>query len=293
MKKFFLYLFCCLLLPCPADPWQDQVDTFLETDNWQAAINLLEEQLTSQTSGSAQCEIYWRMARVTMDRGLTTEKTGATKTELLGTFQAGTAYADQAIAADPHNHLGYYWKAANLGKWSQLKGLFDAFAQVGTLKELLFQALACKPDHADSYYVLAQLYAQLPGFPISYGSIDYAVSQGRYAVWLMEQQLAAGDVGYKNYDFYLELAKHLHKRNWNAKKRSANQAKKKKQASAASHPVEQRFFFEGTIELQNCSDREEARQLVYSVIQELAALPDLTSGQAESREKAADLLAKW
>ena len=53
------------------------------------------------------------------------------------------------------------------------------------------KALAANPDRSDAYYVLGQLYRELPGV-ISFGNVDAAVSFGRKAVDLREAQVKSG-----------------------------------------------------------------------------------------------------
>ena len=51
------------------------------------------------------------------------EKPSKPQADILAVFTEGEGYADKAIAADPQNDLGYYWKSANIGRWGQVKGV--------------------------------------------------------------------------------------------------------------------------------------------------------------------------
>ena len=116
------------------------------------------------------------------------------------------------------NHLGYYWQSANIGKWGQAKGILNALFKATPMRDLLQQAINQEPDHAGSYYVLGQLYAEVPGI-ISFGNDDYAVGLARKSIDLHEAELAAGEAEEVEHDYYIQLASHLMQRGWNERKR--------------------------------------------------------------------------
>ena len=57
-------------------------------------------------------------------------------------FEKGQEYADQAIAADPQNNLGYYWKSSNIGRWGQVKGILNSLFKAGPMRDLLLKDLS-------------------------------------------------------------------------------------------------------------------------------------------------------
>lgn len=260
-----------------------------EQERYAEVRSLLENSLGQARTGPERAELNWRLARAWLNLGDQAEDEGIGGEELLSFFEKGEAVAQAAIDADPRNHLGYYWKSANIGRWGQVKGILNALFKAKPMRELLQQAVAVKPDHADSYYVLGQLYEQVPGFPISFGDKDYAVSLGRKSVDLHGQQVRAGIEKEINYDFYTELAKHLWERNLSAAKRQQDQKRMLSKYNAATDPMEKNSYYEAVVSLPALADREEARQIVAWVIAQLEAIPNRDDGQEDDLQEAREL----
>jgi hypothetical protein len=161
------------------------------------------------------------------------------------------------------------------------------------MRDLLQQALAVEPEHADSYYVLGQLFEQVPGFPVSFGDKDYAVSLGRRSIDLHEQQVKAGIEEEINYDFYTEMAKHLWERNYTAARRVRQQGRNKSKYESISDPMEKNFYYEAVVSLRQMSDREEALEMIKWVVGELQGLSDRTDSQEDDLEEALEVLGSW
>ncbi len=256
-------------------------------------IALLEGALAGAASGTERAEMHWRLSRAWLNSGEQAESRGAGEAERLAIFEKGEASAQKAIEENPKSPLGYYWKAANTGRWGQTKGILNALARAKPMRDLLRQALAIDPGHTDSYYVLGQLYEAVPGPPLSFGDKDAAVSLGRWAVELRQREVAAGREKALNYDAYTELAKHLWDRNWNAAKRAREQGRKRAEYAEKSDPVEKAFLYEALVKLADESDRDEARALVAWAIRELERRPARTASENDDLKEARDVLAKW
>jgi len=244
-------------------------------------------------SAAEKAELYWRASRETVELGDAAEDNKAAKDAILKIFEQGEKYADMAIAADPQNNLGYYWKSSNIGRWGQVKGILNSLAKAAPMRELLVKDLSLDPDHPDAYHVLGALYRELPGSPLSFGSSDAAVSLGRMAVDLRAKAVREGIEKDINYNIHLYLAKSLWKRNLSAEKRAAAQAKKLAAYQAAKTPLEKGSAYEGTLTLKNASDREEAREIVNWIIAELSKIAGRTAGQDSDLVDARETLAEW
>jgi tetratricopeptide (TPR) repeat protein len=294
-----LWVIAMLLMACPylvsADVQEvlDRADRLHEEEDYEQCRIILDSALSQASGGAEKAEVCWRLARTWLNLGDEAEDRGESEDELLAYFEKGEALAQQAIDADPHNHLGYYWKSANIGRWGQVKGILNSLFKAKPMRELLQQAVAVKPDHADSYYVLGQLYEQVPGFPVSFGDEDNAVSLGRKSVDLHEQQVRAGIEDELNYDFYTELAKHLWERDWSASRRGREQGRKLKKYEAQTDPMEKNFYYEAVVPLKDMSDREEALEMIGWVIRELESLPGRTGSQEDDLKEARELSASW
>lgn len=269
----------------------EQADELHEDEEHREVVDLLEGGLSEARNGAERAEMLWRLSRAALSIGGELEDAGASDDELLAQYEQGESYADDAIEADPENHLGYYWKSANIGRWGQTRGILNALAQAAPMRDLLARAIEIEPNHPDSYYVLGQLYAQVPGFPVSFGDTDQAVSLGRLSVDLMEEELEGGDRDEPAYDFYIQLASHLIDRGWNERRRDRRQGDKRENYQGAESPLERGFFYEGTLDIPAQDDEEEAGDVLDRVISLLESLPSPTEGQEGELEAARELRA--
>ncbi|HSV73115.1 MAG TPA: hypothetical protein VLH79_05085, partial [Chthonomonadales bacterium] len=201
-----------------------KVDTLHDQGKYEEARAIALEAVGS-ASAAEKAELYWRAARETLELGDVAEDNKVAKDAILKIFEQGEKYADMAIAADPRNNLAYYWKSSNIGRWGQVKGILNSLFKAAPMRELLAKDLSLDASHPDAYHVLGQLYRELPGGPISFGDADAAVSFGRMGIDMRAKAVQAGTEKELNYNFYLQLAKTLYKRNLTAAKRAAGQAK--------------------------------------------------------------------
>jgi len=271
----------------------DRVDQLHEAEKYEQTRSLIESSMAEAPGEVQKAELYWRAARAWLNLGDEAEDAGSAKKELLTFFERGEAQAEKAIQADPDNHLGYYWKSANIGRWGQVKGILNSLAKAKPMRDLLQQAVAVEPEHADSYYVLGQLFEQVPGFPVSFGDKDYAVSLGRKSIDLHEQQVKAGIEEEINYDFYTEMAKHLWERNYTAARRGREQGRKKGKYDSISDPMEKNFYYEAAVSLKKLSDREEALEMIKWVVRELQGISVRTDSQDDDLKEALEVLGSW
>jgi hypothetical protein len=296
MRRFLTLLLMFLPLGfayAENSPAADQADALHDKGMYAEAQRLLLDSLPDAQGGRELADLYWRAARETLELGDAAEKDRKPQADILSLFTQGEGYADKAITADPQNDQGYFWKSANIGRWGQVRGIFDSLSKAAPMKDLLVKELAINPERSDPYFVLGQLYRELPGWPLSFGNIDAAVSLGRKAVEMRQAQVQAGTEKELVYNFYIELAKSLYKRDWSAAKRVSEQKAKAAKLAAAGTPLEKGSLYEATAVLQGMSDREEAKALVQITVSELGKLEELTAPQAKDFQKAKDLLKGW
>ena len=289
-------VFFLIVIPLSMADFQDvldRVDKLHEAEDYEQTKSYIESSMAQAGSGAEKAELHWRLARAWLNLGDEAEDRGIVDEELLSFFEQGEAQAQKAIDADPSNHLGYYWKSANIGRWGQIKGILNSLFKAKPMRDLLRQAVEAEPDHADSYYVLGQLYEQVPGFPISFGDKDYAVSLGRKSLVLHEQQVKAGIEDEINYDFYTEMAKHLWERDYSAVKRKREQGKKMRKYESTSDPMKKNFHYEASVTLKNMSDQEEALELINWVIRELEGISNRSGSQDDDLKEAEESFESW
>ena len=253
---------------------------------------LLLKALNSAGSNRERAEVYWRLSRALMYQGDEADKNAAPKDTILSIFAEGEQYGQKAIELDPSNYLGYFWKSGNIGRWGQTKGILNSLFKAPEMRDLLVKAVTIKPDHADSYYLLGQLYEQVPRL-ISFGNVDFAVSLGRKAVDMREAQYQSGVEKELNYDYYTELAKHLYARGWSSSKRMKQHDRKKRDFESETELMEKSFRYEGSIVIEGMDDRNEAIELARWAVRELEALPKRDTDQEDDLKEVKDLLAEW
>ncbi|MCD6122871.1 MAG: hypothetical protein J7K04_13625 [Spirochaetales bacterium] len=270
-----------------------KADNIYDSEQYKADKDFLLNAVNKAPGNEEKAEVYWRLARVVLNLGDQAENHGIKGNELLNYFVEGEKYADKAIGADPDNFNGYYWKSANIGRWGQTKGILNSLFKAGPMRDLLKKTVTLNPDFPDAYYVLGQLYEQVPGFPISFGNTDFAVSLGRKAVDLYMKRYKAGLEKDINYDFYTELSKHLYKRNWNTGKRRREKGKKRKKYNSLNDPFEKSLYYEGVAEEKNESDRGEAVEMIKWVINELSSIQNRKISQNDDLKEAKETLKNW
>jgi tetratricopeptide (TPR) repeat protein len=270
-----------------------EADALHDKGMYADARKLILDAVPGASTGKEQAELYWRAARETLQLGDDAETAKKAKADILSFFTEGEGYADKAIAADPRNDLGYYWKSSNIGRWGQVKGILDSLGKASPMRDFLVKELSINADRSDAYFVLGQLYREVPGWPLSFGNIDAAVSLGRKSVDLRQAQAASGVEKEFVYNFAVELAKSLYKRNWTVAARTTEQKNKAAKLGAAATPLEKGSLYEATVTLKAVSDRNEAKSLAQWVVAERGARAQLTAPQADDLQKAKDVLKGW
>ncbi len=236
-------------------------------------------------------EIYWRTARATFYAADTDcQLKRISKDEALRMFEEGEEYANKAIGYDVQNPSGYFWKATNICLWGQTRGAIASLTKMASVSGNLKTALKYEPGLAEAYYVLGQIYEKAPGWPISLGNVEYAVSLGRKSIDLMEMQIKSGRLRERIYGFDIALTSHLWARNWDAQKRVNAAADQRRQFEERQDIAEKNFFYEGKISIPNISDRDEARLILAAVIAELEKMTYRTVSREIELGKARELL---
>lgn len=272
-------------------------------DSYRSSVDLLTAKLPSVSDPAAQAAIYWRLSRDifdladALDSGQPSKgpasNADAAKSELLGLYQQSEQYADRAIELAPQNAKGYYWKAACVGKIAQTRNLVRAFLSAPQVRDLLFKAGRLAPGDGEIWYVLAQLYSQIPGFPISFGDSTYAVSLGRKGLDARKNQVADGTEPNVPEDYYVQLARELVRRNWSKSERMRRQPGEAKEYRSASDPVKKSFYYEGVVDMLPLSDREEAIEIDRGVVSRLESVAARTRTQQDDLWHARHDLAQW
>jgi len=286
-----VFAFLALSLPLPAQPdYLERSDDLNFASGNAESSQLLMEMLPSAQTDQERAQIYWRLSRDTIMGNDIRRYAGETFGSLLPLYEKAESFADTAIALDPQNPMGYYLKACNIGRQEQAHHWLSGLQ---VMRTLLVTAAALDPLLSGPWYVLGQLYEQVPGWPLSFGNSAMAVSLGRKALDAAASQVAAGVEREVPLDFTIQLARHLAKRNWSSERRAREQADEARGFNATSDPVQKGLYYEGSVPILPISDRDEARELCQRVITELLGVPGRNLSQehdlANARKTLADL----
>ncbi|PKL10892.1 MAG: hypothetical protein CVV52_16110 [Spirochaetae bacterium HGW-Spirochaetae-8] len=283
MKRKFLTLCIVLLVSSTvlfaANPVLKQADDLYWGDRYEEAEALLLSALTTETNPAEKAEILWRLSRVTVGIGDELGELGATKDELFAIYEKAEKYAVDSIEATP-TAWGYVYKASSVGRWGETKGPLNALSKAAPMKEDFSKVIDSFKvyDNTISWYVLGQLYFQLPGWPISFGNLEYAISYTRKALDTIPSHTM-----YPNH--YKALAEMLWKRNWSVNTRNSKiTAFQKEWAKSGKTELEKHIYYEGAngpehvpfyspVALNKMSDRQEAVLLLQYAVSRYPTWP--------------------
>ncbi len=278
-----------LLLPAQAGYLEQSDDLNFASANAESSA-LLMEMLPAAQTDQERAQIYWRLSRDTIMGADVRRYAGETIESLLPLYRKAESYAGTAISLDPKNPMGYYLKACNIGRQVQAHATLSL---VESMRTLLVTAATLDLRLSGPWYVLAQLYEQVPGWPLSFGNAAAAVSLGRKSLDAAASMTAAGVEREIPTDYTIQFARHLAKRNWSAERRAREQPDEARKFNEIRDPVEKNLFYEGIVPIPAISDRAEARELCERVIADLQGFPERTLNQEydlpNARKTLADL----
>jgi len=297
MKRFciasILFLMTVTAVFAGFDDTIDKVDKLNYKGQHQECMDLLDTALSQANNDTEKAQVYWRKARTILNITDIKKDEGAPDDTLIAEYQKGEEAADKAIELDPTLAEPYHWKSSNIGRAGQVKGVLNSLMKAKPMKKLLEKVIERDSEFADTYYVLGTMYRLLPGWPLSFGDVDKAVSLSRLAIDLMEEELQTGERIAKGYDHYLQLAENLYNRDWNKRKRNNKQKGKKRDYNRADSPLEKGFNYEGVVNIPSKTDQQEAIDIVETVIRELENKSDKTPSNEKDLKKARELLSEW
>jgi hypothetical protein len=162
----------------------------------------------------------------------------------------------------------------NMGFLSEIKHIFADIQK----------SLELESAYTDSVFLGAGLYSMLPGWPLSRGSNEKAVSWYRYGINVLENGSAAIDPERQQEVLArnrLNLAACLADRDWKAEKRKKEQEGFKKKYNKADDIIGEIDYYEGAMYLNNVSDMEEAKELYKKAENYYYGLKDVTDEELE------------
>ncbi|MFP4431521.1 MAG: hypothetical protein ACLFPV_09750 [Spirochaetaceae bacterium] len=277
----------------------EEIDQLDKEDRLEEAVSrsrALLDRLGGASEGAAnraRAQALWRLSRGIMKQTNLDQFEGLGDDEAIRRYEEGAGHAREAIEIDPSIAEAYFWEAANRGSVGQTRGVLNSLFMASDLNDLLHQTVRRDDDYPEPYFMLGTLYRELPGRPVSFGDDDAAVSFGRLAVDLHEEEFRRAEDIVPFYDYYLELAMSLWDRNWGISKRDREQSKKRQAAESTDGPVEEAALYEGRVSIPRQSDREEALSLARETERRLSAVSDPSVRNRRDLAKARELVSDW
>ena len=281
----------------------EQIDELYFREEHSAALELIDSRTSSRNpldsvSGAA---LAWRSARSRLNRvdlelfaGLGEDAAGRELALAVDSARRAAEFYRRRENAPPYEYArALFWLAAAEGRSGQLQGVLNSLFMADDLRDLLEESIGLDPDFSNPYYVLGQLYDQLPGAPISFGNADRAVNLGRRAVALHEAARARGEVPAVFHDYYLELARHLWNRGWSRNRRESVRRRQRSDYDSAAGALERSYYISAASELPALSDREEAETLLREAMRQLELSDTPERRREKDLAKARGLLEEW
>ena len=278
----------------------EQADALYWNDRLEDAEALLLQTLDTAGTATEKAEVLWRLSRVTLAMGDEREVLGASDDELFATYEKAEKYALDALAlAELPNAIVY--KASSIGRWGETKGPLNALSKAKPMRDDFTYLIDSKgvTDNTISWYVLGQLYFQLPGWPISFGDLDTAISYTRKAIdTIPATNLYPGH--------FKALATMLWKRDLSASKRNSELKSMEKdwKKAAGKSTLDQHAYYEGAngadakpfyspVALNKMSDRQEAGMLLQYALAKYDVWPFHSRADKRNHEEITALLKEW
>ena len=273
-----------------------KADSLYDEEKFDEGFDFIEKSLDTSLPKKDLAELYWRLSRFQLYKGDDAEEEGAKKNDLLNMFSNGQDLAEKAINLYPSADA-YYWKLSNIGRWGETKGILDSLFKAKPMKDDLMIVIDYDKNYADAWYVLSRLYLKLPGWPISFGNKDCAVSFARRAVDLY----AKDDL---KITYYTGLAETLWERKWSVKNRTKNIPKMEKNYNNADDEFDRISYYEyslgldyvpeyANLSLEDMTDREEAVIILKWLIGEYNKISSPSRWDKINIQKSRDFLEEW
>ncbi len=276
-----------------------QADNLYWSDRYEEAKAFLEDELGKTTNSTEKAELLWRLSRVVLAIGDEAKHEGASKETLFAIFEEGEKLANEALNNAPLA-WAYVYRASNIGRWGETKGPLNSLSKAKPMHDdfaYVVDNLGVL-DNEIAWYVLGQLYYQLPGWPISFGNLDTAISYTRKAI-----DSIPGDRLFPGH--FKALAQMLWKRDLSVSKRSSKISSFEKDwKKTTKSNLDKYGYYEGAngakavpfyspVPLNKMSDRQEAQMILVYGIAKYEAWPFHSRADQRNYEEMQNLLKDW
>lgn len=272
----------------------DEADELHTDERYEQALEVLEDAQREAGNDRQRAEVGWRRARTTLAMVDRDRASGAIDdSEAIERLEQGEEYAAEATDDNPRLAEAWFWQAANMGRRGQVRGVLNSLFMASDVRDLAFEAIELDEDLTEPYFLLGVMYRELPGGIISFGDDQKAVSLARLAVDRHEEDRDRGDAEDVYYNYYIELAHNLWERDWNERRRNRRHSGIRDDYRDADTNLDRAFNYEGNVNLESMSDRDEALEVLGWVIDEIEGMRSPSQGQRDELAEARELWDDW
>lgn len=272
----------------------DEADELHTDERYEQALEVLDDAQNEARNDRQRSEVGWRRARTTLAMVDSDLASGAIDdSEAIERLEQGEEYAAEATDDNPRLAEAWFWQAANMGRRGQVRGVLNSLFMASDVRDLAFEAIELDEDLTEPYFLLGVMYRELPGGIISFGDDQKAVSLARLAVDRHEEDRETGDAEDVYYNYYIELAHNLWERDWNERRRNRRHSGIRDDYREADTNLDRAFNYEGDVNLESSSDRDEALEILGWVIDEIEGMRSPSQGQRDELAEARELWDDW
>lgn len=301
-KKTFIILivlFCSVGMLFASNINLKQADDLYWADRYEEAKSFIIAELNKTNDAQEKAELLWRLSRVTLAIGDEFMEEGASDEVLFATYEEAEKYANEAIDYKPLASA-HVFRASSIGRWGETKGPLNALSKAKPMREdftYVIDTLGVLDDTI-SWYVLGQLYFQLPGWPLSFGNLDTAISYARKAIDTIPQHVLFPG-------HFKALANMLWKRDLSASKRNSKINSMQKDWNKSNKgALDTHSYYEGanganavpfysSVALNKMSDRQEAQMLLAYAVAKYDVWPFHSRADKRTYNEIQSLLKEW
>ncbi len=130
-----------------------------DISNIQKSITMFKQIIKDSKDQGTRYQAYIDESKAYLTMG---DQAVPTHTDALKDYEAGEAAARKASEVNPKGAMGYFWRAANIGRVSQYKGVLNSLFMLPDFKKYLGKAYAIDKTDKNVLEAYGEMYYELP-----------------------------------------------------------------------------------------------------------------------------------
>ncbi|MCK4258381.1 MAG: hypothetical protein KAX49_05350 [Halanaerobiales bacterium] len=120
-------------------------------------------------------QVVWRMGRIHNYLAINSD-------DKIDGWNKAKSYVEQSLELEANEPNAHFWMAVLIGQIGQEKGILTSLFMLKPMREHLERTIEIEPLFDYAYYLIATLYMDAPGWPLSFGDKKKALSYAKQAV---------------------------------------------------------------------------------------------------------------